>query len=419
MQITVVEAQPREFMNDRATQDKVDQLKMMFMQQNPWWACVVVDVPIMVRNYTLAGHSLGHMTKVAATDGRAVYLMPEFFKSATLNVIAAVINHEYQHIVRMHSFRMEGRDPQRWNIACDHVVNLDILGNGGELPQGGFHDAKYKDWEEERIYADLEDQASQQQGGEGQPLIGEGGPGNPSEYGIVIESRNDDGTPLTADQANQLVEDLKSKIKMAQAMIEAAGVGQDPGSSSRMLQDLVEPKKNWREEMRLFISRKGHPVGRWWNRLDRRGMQQGVWIPAEIREGMEWVVIGMDVSGSTSQRESDAFIANFTKIRNTIPINRMSIVPFDTDVVLNDIVELKRGDKYSHPFTWGGGTDVQGLFNWIAKGKKAPDCVIIFTDMDFSYDFNNHGIQPLWASTKPIKQLHDRPKCGRIIEIGA
>lgn len=420
MQITVVEATPRRQLRDRATQDRVDQLKMMFMQENPWWACVVSDIPITVQNFTRSGQDLTSATKVAATDGGCVYLMPGFFESAPIHEISAVVNHEYQHIVRMHSYRMEGRRPDLWNVACDHVINLDIQSNGGQLPEGGCCDKKYTGWEEERIYMDLIDQAQQQPPPpptEVQISISGDGQGNPSDQGIVIEARNDDGSPLTADQANELVEDLKAKVRMAQAMQEGAGFGDGSSPGSRILQDLVTPRKNWREEMRLFIRRKGKAIGRAWNRLDRRSMSQGVWVPAEVKEGMDWVVIGMDVSGSTSQRESDAFIANFTKIRNSIAVNRMSIVPFDTRVILDNIVELKKGGKYNHSFAWGGGTDVQDLFDWIHKGGKKPDCVIIFTDMDFSYDFDNHGINPLWASTKPLKSLSRKPKCGRVIEI--
>lgn len=405
----------KESINDRATRDRVDQLKMMFMQQNPWWACVVVDVPILVQNHTKSGQFLGAITKVAATDGTGVYLMPGFFRTATIDVLSAVINHEYQHIVRMHSYRMDGRDSRTWNIACDHVVNLDILGSGGQLPDGGFHDAKYTGWEEERIYMDLI-RKPQDGEGEAQPMMGDGSGGNPSDQGVVVKAMNADGSPMTEDQVQQAIGDMKAKIVMAQSMMKGMGEGDSPGS--RMLSELVEPKRNWREEMRLFVSRKGKPIGRSWNRLDRRSMSQGVWIPAEVKEGMDWVVIAMDVSGSTSQRESDAFIANFIKIRNSIPIKRMTIVPFDTRVIVEGIVDLKKGGKYAHEFKWGGGTDVQDLFDWISKSKTKPECVIIFTDMDFNYGFDNHGIQPLWASSVPIRNLRNTPKCGRVIEIG-
>lgn len=410
-----------ETIDDRASQDKVDRLKMMFMSKNPWWACVVVDVPIEVRSHSRAGHDLRLLTKVAATDGSTVYLMPEFFRTATIDVMYSVVCHEYQHIVRMHSYRMEHRDPSVWNVACDHVVNLDILEGGGQLPDGGFHDPKYKGWEEERIYADLTQGGSQKpdqpdagQAGSGEPQQG----GGPMDHGVVIEPRNPDGSAMTMDQLAQKIEDHKSKIRMAQAMQESMGVGDGSSGASRMLSELVEPKRNWREEMRLYVSSKGNPIGRAWNRLDRRSMSIGVWLPAEVKEGMDWVVVGMDVSGSTSQRESDAFIANFTRIRKLIPIKRMTIVPFDTDVIHSDIVELKKGDKYNHEFKWGGGTCVAGLFNWIHRSKSSPDCVIIFSDMDFNYSFDNHGIDPLWVSTTPLKNLRGRPKCGRVIEIG-
>lgn len=395
-----------ERLNDRQTEDECDQLKIMYMQEYPLWACVVADVPVMVQTHTRSGLDLRHLTEVGATDGRTIYFLPEFWRKSTISTRVAVFAHECEHIARMHSLRMMGRDPRLWNVACDHTINLSLTEDGKTLPDGGCCDPKYTGWDEERIYADLESQCQDQdQNGTGA-----------SPFSVVVELRNEDGSPVTQQQIEEIKSEMNSKIKMAVSMAKRAG--KDGATEMRSLSELVEPKRNWREELRLFVSSSGTPIGRTWTRLERRPLVVGLWVPAQVKSGIDWVVVGFDVSGSTSQRETDAFISNVEQIRRTMPIKRMTVVPFNHGLIEEDIFDLKFGTRFKKEFSWGGGTYVQPVFDWIQKQSGKPNCVMIFSDMEFDYDLRHYGISPLWVSTTPLKRLGGVPSFGRVIEIG-
>lgn len=54
----------------------------------------------------------------AGTDGRSVYLNPEFWMGLSLEERQAVLAHEVMHIVEKHAERQQGRDQFKFNIAC-------------------------------------------------------------------------------------------------------------------------------------------------------------------------------------------------------------------------------------------------------------------------------------------------------------
>lgn len=65
--------------------------------------------------------------ETAATDGRTIYFGPEFLKSLSDSELDFVMMHEILHVVLQHCFRGNDCEPDRFNIACDIVVNSNIL----------------------------------------------------------------------------------------------------------------------------------------------------------------------------------------------------------------------------------------------------------------------------------------------------
>ena len=61
------------------------------------------------------------------------------------------------HCVLSHPLRCGERDPELWNVACDHAINLHLLDQGFILPDDGIHDKKYRDMTAEAIYNQLGD----------------------------------------------------------------------------------------------------------------------------------------------------------------------------------------------------------------------------------------------------------------------
>lgn len=100
-----------------------------------------------------------------ATDSRRHYYNPDFIATITQEELLGVQAHESEHDARHHGTRRNGRDPKRWNKACDYGINIDLIDEGFKLPKGALIDRRFKGMCAEDIYRTLEldEQAQQQQ----------------------------------------------------------------------------------------------------------------------------------------------------------------------------------------------------------------------------------------------------------------
>ena len=65
----------------------------------------------------------------AATDGERIYFSPKFLDSLTDEEVVFVLMHEIIHVALQHVYRDGPRNPHEFNIACDIVVNSNIIGS--------------------------------------------------------------------------------------------------------------------------------------------------------------------------------------------------------------------------------------------------------------------------------------------------
>jgi predicted metal-dependent peptidase len=91
-----------------------------------------------------------------ATDSKHHFYNPEFIATLTQTQLLAVQAHESEHDARHHSTRRLGRDPKKWNIACDYAINVDLKDEGFDLPEWVYLDPKYRGMSAEDIYRTME-----------------------------------------------------------------------------------------------------------------------------------------------------------------------------------------------------------------------------------------------------------------------
>jgi predicted metal-dependent peptidase len=103
-----------------------------------------------------------------ATDSKTHYYNPDFInKLPKQKHVLTVQAHESEHDARHHSTRRGSRDPKKWNIACDHTINVDLVDQGFEFPPENvikvYCDFKYRGMSAEDIYRcmELDEQAEQ------------------------------------------------------------------------------------------------------------------------------------------------------------------------------------------------------------------------------------------------------------------
>ncbi len=99
-----------------------------------------------------------------ATDGVSLYYNPEFVDTLNSATLAGVLAHEVMHPALQHHVRRSGRDPRRWNEACDYAINPLLLDAGLSLPDGVLIDHRFRGMSAEQIY-NVRDAEAQPQSG--------------------------------------------------------------------------------------------------------------------------------------------------------------------------------------------------------------------------------------------------------------
>jgi predicted metal-dependent peptidase len=100
-----------------------------------------------------------------ATDGVSLYFNPEFVDTLNSATLAGVLAHEVMHPALQHHVRRCGRDPRRWNEACDYAINPLLLDAGLSLPEGVLVDHRFRGMSAEQIYNLREAEAQPQSSG--------------------------------------------------------------------------------------------------------------------------------------------------------------------------------------------------------------------------------------------------------------
>ena len=93
-----------------------------------------------------------------ATDGVSLHFNPLFVETLSAAEIAGTLAHEVMHPALQHHTRRGGRNPRRWNMACDYAINPMLLDAGLTLPKDVLLDNRFRGMSAERIYNLLEEE---------------------------------------------------------------------------------------------------------------------------------------------------------------------------------------------------------------------------------------------------------------------
>ena len=139
----------------------------------------------------------------AATDGKKIYVDPNYFASLSENDRLFIIAHEIMHIKFMHMFRLKDksgvkRDLELWNIATDAIINANLERDGFTIKEGYVNMPEALNYSAEEFYQVLlqekEKQQKEQNGQNGQENQGQ----NQDDSG----EQNQDGKNKDGNQNN-------------------------------------------------------------------------------------------------------------------------------------------------------------------------------------------------------------------------
>ncbi len=399
--------------------------------------------------------ALDEKCNTAATDGYRIYFGPKFLDEISDSELDFVMMHEILHVVLQHCLRDGARDAELFNVACDIVVNSNILlannmdsksitlrkyGESMHLAPNKEEGYKYT---AEEVYEML--QAGPGLGGNknksnssGMSTVGSSQ--NPKEQrgkngGFILGraekkqgQKSDDGgwddhTRWTIMEEDTSLRDVwvKRTIDAAEAIEiqEASNTrGILPLFAKRLLKELRNPQTDWRTVLADFIQEEICDYS--FSPPDRRFDSSPFYLPdfngTEI--AVSDILFMVDTSGSMSD---DMITAAFSEIKGAIDQFdgklRGWLGFFDAAVIEPVAFETIEEFQVIHP-AGGGGTDFQIIFEYVHQHMKdnLPASIIILTDgyapfpnqalsdgIPVLWLLNNEEVNPPWGKISRIK----------------
>lgn len=327
-------------------------------------------------------HTYSDAVPTAATNGKRVLYNPEFVSDLTDEELKFLVAHECMHPMLEHNFRRQSRDPKKWNMAADYVINQLLVDEGiGKFIEGGCLNKSLYDAGQgvsEQIYTLLPDQDGDGDG------PGMGGTGQDLE----------DGEGTSQDQNQQAAE---WKVKVAQAAQAAKMMGKLSAGMARLVDAVLNPTVDWRDVLQKFVI-KHKTDERSFSRPNRRFLSQGLYMPSRSGERMGPIAFFVDCSGSVDDAQLAQMAAEVRTVHEDLRPEKLHVVYFDAEVTHYDC--FLPDDTVSISFHGGGGTDVRTAFDFLDAEGHADGlaCTIVLTDGYTPYP-EGCSTPVIWAMT--------------------
>jgi predicted metal-dependent peptidase len=327
----------------------------------------------------------------AATDGRNFYYNSRFIKMLRPKEVEFLFGHEVLHCVYDHFGRRGNRDPQLFNIANDFAVNADLIKHrvGEKITTVPcLHDPKYDGLSSEEIYDLLYEKADKISLGDlldkliDEHLDGDGDGDSDSDG-----DKEGKGRPKLSEADRQAIRD-EIKEAMLAAAATTDGAGNIPAGVKRLIQELTEPKMNWRELLRMQLE-STIKSDYTWMRASRKGWHMDAVMPGMKLDPMIDIAVALDASGSISESMLKDFLGEVQGIMDSFPAYRIHVVTFDTEAYNPAQYNSENLDDIcDYEVTGGGGTDFDCVFNYLKENEIEPKRLVMFTD---GYPFGSWG----------------------------
>ena len=315
----------------------------------------------------------------AGTNGSWVRFNPEWCSNINDEELFGLVLHESCHIVLMHMWRREDRDPQLWNVANDAIINAYIRNRGWKLPKGGvFIDWVQESHSSEYVYNKLK-QEQQESGGQGMPDNAGGFDGKGD-----LEDAVDEATRV----------DMQASIVAAAKM--AKECGQGSALIDRVLDNVGQSVVRWQDVTRSMMT-ESCAADYTYTRPSRRFIGAGLYLPSLRTDSLGGLAVGFDTSGSIGANECNQIARELQAIVDDLQPEFVEVVYCDE--VVTHVERFERDDVLNlHP-KGGGGTRFQPVFQHFEDTGERYCGMIFFTDLEGNLQECKEPTHPvIWAN---------------------
>ena len=371
-------------------------------------------------------------------NGEKICFNPAFLEGISDGELLYAMEHEVLHLALRHFSRGRAYEPERFNIACDIVVNSNILQSNGMDERsitlrnfGGVQRHQAPNGREgyeftaEELYHLIPDP-------NGEPIKGPGSKADSKrEKGRAQKKKGKaeggGGWDEHAAESTETEEDNIMRAVWVQRIVNAAeaieireksnGRGTVPAFAARMLRELRRPQTDWRTILNDFIQEEICDYS--FSPPDRRFDESPFFLPDfnEKEETVRKILFMIDTSGSMN----DAMItAAFSEVKGAIDQFNGKLKGwlgfFDAAVIEPQPFENEEEFRIIRAYG-GGGTDFQIIFEYVAQHMTddPPASIIILTDgyAPFPQEQLAMGIPVLWL----LNNEEVEPPWGKVARI--
>ena len=348
----------------------------------------------------------------ACTNGRDEMYGREFVKKLSDKELAFVIAHEAGHKMYRHLStwkKLHEEDARLANCAMDYVINLmlkdlDPSESVIAMPRYtedtghpkakkgdymGLVDEKYRGMNTKQVFDILKEEKEEDGGGGG---------------GDGFDEHDWEGAEgLTDEEKKELAREIDQAIRQG-LMAHQKIAGKGAGGMGRELEELLEPKVDWREVLREFVKATCRNKDKSsWRRVNRRMLSAGVYMPSMIGERIGRIVIAVDTSGSIGVRELSDFLSEVKGIAEEVNPEKIDLIYWDSEVASHE--EYGDGDVSNIVSTTkpkgGGGTSPSCVSKYLKEKAIEPECIVVLTDGYVGGDWGHDWpAEVLWCIVK-------------------
>jgi predicted metal-dependent peptidase len=361
--------------------------------------------------------------KTASTDGRKIYFGPSFLNNLSDDELDFIMMHEIMHCALKHIIRTGNRDPEAFNIACDIVINSNILmsnkGNPKSITLSKYGESMHLtpkgdegcNYTAEEVYEMLPSKGGKkkQKGSSGNGMSGNWD--DHSRWGTA-----EDGDETLREEWTKHLLDAVEAISIRDPSKSFGGI---PIFAQRLLKEIKKGQIDWREILNNFIQEEICDYS--FTPPDRRFDDSPFFLPdyneKDEKIGNIWFVI--DTSGSISD---DAIRTAYSEICNAIEQfnGKLSGILSFTESYVTDPVPFSNIDELlAIKPVGGGGNDFSDIFRYMQKNMMddLPNQIIIITD---GYDYfppekEALGVPVLWLINNDDESVD--PPFGKVARI--
>ena len=326
--------------------------------------------------------------KTLAVDGKRMFYNPVFVESLDAVTLKSAVAHEVMHCVFDHCVRRGARQPVKWNVAGDYVINDVIKDAGFPLGRGWLHNPAYKGMTADHIYTLLPDNPDGGSDGGALDEIWDGsgeGESDPNAMG---------------SQADRELMASEWKVAAMQAAAAAKQAGKLPGSLERFIDQMGKSKVDWRQQLRNLITEVSRNDYNW-QRPNRHMVANGMYLPGLYSETFGVMTVVTDDSGSIDNPTLAAFTAEIDAIRASVQPSKT--IHISCDAAVNHYQEFEQDDTFKLISKGGGGTDFRPPFAELEKRGEEPKALVYLTDGYGPFPETPPGYRVVWCMTTDVQ----------------